>query len=366
MNISKNICLAFLTLLLTSAGLSAQVMYPGDVNNSGQANAIDVLYLGLAFGSEGPERFSPTTSWMPQSIAPSQWSQTFPNGINYAYADCNGDGIVDQLDLEEGIQANFLLEHGGNTTSDEFTGNGGLGSDPGFALFGDKEVLFGSDTLNVDVRLGAFGVPVQEFYGIAFTVTFDPALIEGDQAHYLLPSMPWYDPTGSESTHLVMENVAEGRIDVAITRIDQLGIDGSGTIGSMSFVIIEDVVGEFVLLDSFLHIENLKLINSALSDVQVYDTVQVELTPVTEAWEPEWRIFPNPARELVYLETGDLEVQRITIHNALGQQVRQYLPPAGQQTYVMPTDGLPGGTYFLEIATPKGRWVRKLMIQQIR
>ncbi|MDV7397617.1 hypothetical protein RZS08_39820, partial [Arthrospira platensis SPKY1] len=71
MNISKNICLVFLALLLTSAGLSAQVMYPGDVNNSGQANAIDVLYLGLAFGSEGPERMSPTTAWMPQSIAPS-------------------------------------------------------------------------------------------------------------------------------------------------------------------------------------------------------------------------------------------------------------------------------------------------------
>jgi hypothetical protein len=113
MRLTKVNWLIIATLLLTSAGLSGQVMYPGDVNNSGQANTLDVLFLGLSWGSTGPERMSPTTAWMPQSVAPNQWAQEFSNGINYAYADCNGDGVIDQADLEEGIEANFLLEHGG-------------------------------------------------------------------------------------------------------------------------------------------------------------------------------------------------------------------------------------------------------------
>lgn len=350
------------TLLQTSAGLSGQVMYPGDVNNSGQANALDVLYLGKAWGITGPERMSPTTSWMPQSIAPNQWSQEFSNGINYAYADCNGDGVVDQPDLEQGIEANFLLDHPGNTTDDEYSSGGAQGSSPGFSAVGDKEVLFGLDTLTVEIRLGSAALPVTQFYGAAFTLLFNPALIEGEEASFELPGIRWYDPSGDESASLVVTDLVNGRIDVALTRINQEGFDGWGLLGVFSFVIIEDVVGEFVLFDDFLQITNIKVIGSDETDVQVFDTTTVVLKTTEKKREPEWRLFPNPAFETVYLETGELNVLYFRLTNALGQEVKRYYPAGKQEAYPMEIGQLIPGTYFVEIYTQQGRWVRKLII----
>ena len=350
-------------LLLTSAGLYSQVMYPGDANNSGEANGLDVLTIGQVYGFTGPVRAGGTSDWMPQSIAPNLWSDTFPNGLNHAYADSNGDGIIDELDITDGVQQNFLQTHPGNLIPDVYSSGGSPGSSPGLAAYGDKDVLFGLDTLHVDIRLGSGSMPVDQFYGIAFTVFFDPALIEMDQASYILPDIPWYDPGETESVAMVIENPTEGRIDVAITRINQEGIDGFGSLGTMAFVIIEDVVGEFVEYENFLSIENIKVINNGLLDVQVFDTVEVKLTPVTETWEPEWNLYPNPASETVILETGEVNVEQINIYNTLGQEVQRYLPAGQREAHTIPVSGLPGGTYFLELQTPKGRWVKKLIIR---
>ncbi|MBK7408691.1 MAG: T9SS type A sorting domain-containing protein [Saprospirales bacterium] len=363
MSSTKTIWLTIQTLLLTCTGLFSQVMYPGDANNSGVANGLDVLTIGQAYGLTGPTRMGATTDWMPQSIAPSQWAQTFPNGLNYAYADSNGDGIIDDLDITEGVQLNFLQEHTGNLIPDEYSTGGTPGSSPGLAAYGDKDVLFGLDTLHVDMRIGAGSMPVTGFYGVAFTVFFNPDLIQPDQANYFLPDIAWYDPSGTESTSMVIENPTAGRIDVAITRINQEGVDGFGSIGTMAFVIIEDVVGEFVEYDNFLSIENIKVIDQGLNDIQVFDTVEAKLTPVTEVWEPEWRLYPNPAAETVTLETGALNVQQVLILNSLGQEVQRYIPSGQQETYTIPIRNLPGGAYFLEVQGTKGRWVKKLIIR---
>lgn len=351
-------------LLLTSVGLFSQsVMYPGDANNSGQANALDVLYIGQIYGNTGPTRMNATTNWMPENIVNSMWADTFANGVNWACADSNGDGVIDDLDITDGVQQNFLLEHAGNTADDIFSSGGSPGSNPGFAAYGDKEVLFGLDTLTVDVRLGSASMPVDEFYGIAFTVFFDPDLIEADQANYFLPDLPWYDPSETESQAMVIENPTEGRIDVAITRINQEGVNGHGSIGTMGFVIIEDVVGEFVEYEEFLSIENIKVINNGGANVEVFDTLEVQLTPVTELWEPEWNLYPNPATETVYLEIGEMNIHQITILNALGQEVQRHYPAGQQEILTVPMGDLPGGTYFLEVQTQRGRWVKKLIIR---
>ena len=363
MTSNKTFWLTLQALLLTSVGLFGQVMYPGDVNNSGQANALDVLYIGQVFGNTGPVRSGATTDWMPQSIAPNLWADTLDNGLNQAYADSNGDGIIDDLDITDGVQLNFLQEHTGNLIPDEYSTGGTPGSSPGFAAYGDKDVLFGLDTLHVDIRLGAGSMPVTGFYGVAFTVFFNPDLIEADQANYFLPDIAWYDPAGTESTSMVIENPTAGRIDVAITRINQEGVDGFGSIGTMAFVIIEDVVGEFVEYETFLSIENIKVIDQGWGNIEVFDTVEVQLTPVTEVWEPEWRLYPNPATETVILETGELNVQQVVILNSLGQEVQRYIPPGQQDAYTIPIRNLPGGAYFLEVQGTKGRWVKKLIIR---
>ncbi|MFM9949281.1 MAG: hypothetical protein ACKV1O_15180, partial [Saprospiraceae bacterium] len=91
-----NIILITLALLACAQLAGAQTLHPGDADDNGEVNQYDLLYIGYAYGTVGPMRLEDDTEFSPQAI-PLLWTQTFPNGLNYAYADANGNGVVDFL-----------------------------------------------------------------------------------------------------------------------------------------------------------------------------------------------------------------------------------------------------------------------------
>src|ERR1039458_8539318 len=68
-------------------------VWPGDADDNGEVNKRDVLHIGLAYGSTGPSRADTSSTW--QAYHANDWKKTFKGGLNYKYADCNGDGKVD-------------------------------------------------------------------------------------------------------------------------------------------------------------------------------------------------------------------------------------------------------------------------------
>ena len=105
----KSILLFAIAFLCFSPLCFTQVVWPGDVNNNGIVNEVDLLYLGFAFNATGSPRVDATTDWAGQTIT-EEWEGNFPNGLNFVYADCNGDGLVNEEDAEV-IKANILLVH---------------------------------------------------------------------------------------------------------------------------------------------------------------------------------------------------------------------------------------------------------------
>ncbi|MEO0732875.1 MAG: dockerin type I domain-containing protein, partial [Bacteroidota bacterium] len=98
----KTFTLAF-ALTLTfffSAVLPAQeaMLWPGDVDNNGHVNGIDLLYWNHAYGAAGPVRAGASTDWVAQLMG-EEWDRTYPSGHNFAYADVDGDGRVTSQDL---------------------------------------------------------------------------------------------------------------------------------------------------------------------------------------------------------------------------------------------------------------------------
>jgi hypothetical protein len=77
-------------------------VYPGDANNDGIVNEMDVLPLGVYWNVSGDGRGMPPL-WHRQ--ASKSWT---PQGATYA--DCNGDGLVDESDLLV-IGTNWGLNH---------------------------------------------------------------------------------------------------------------------------------------------------------------------------------------------------------------------------------------------------------------
>ena len=173
----------FLLLAVSCWQLPAQDLYPGDVNNNGIVNGADVLYWGIAFGETGPAReveFQ-TNDFIPVPFTP--WSLTFPNGLNYAYADCNGNGTVDNQDLVQTIRQNFLQVHG-VIQDDPFDNLGIPGIDPMLSPIPDQPTAAGGQTVIIDFTLGSAETPVPDFYGLTFTIRYNPDLWEDGETEF--------------------------------------------------------------------------------------------------------------------------------------------------------------------------------------
>lgn len=87
-------------LLLAPLPVLSQILLPGDANNDGRVNHVDLLAIGLNFGQTGPARIPPAQGidWTPKPFQP--WPTTLPStGINDAFSDCDGDGIVSPEDI---------------------------------------------------------------------------------------------------------------------------------------------------------------------------------------------------------------------------------------------------------------------------
>lgn len=71
-------------------------VWPGDCDYDLNANNVDLISLGLAYGATGSTRTGASNNWTAQPSA--DWSQWFQLGANYKHSDCNGDGVVDAND----------------------------------------------------------------------------------------------------------------------------------------------------------------------------------------------------------------------------------------------------------------------------
>ena len=98
----------FLLLLIFACAIahSQVIMFPGDANNDGVANQYDILPVGVAYGMEGFPRPGASPIWQPQ-FQPFAWPQNLPvSGVNLAFVDSDGNGLIDSLDIDA-IAFNF-------------------------------------------------------------------------------------------------------------------------------------------------------------------------------------------------------------------------------------------------------------------
>ena len=104
----------FLFLLLFESISAQDKLWPGDANNSGVTNCVDLLYIGVGYNENGPSRPNATTLWQEQDIN-TLWPEYYlDNTTNYAYGDCNGDGVINDNDVNMAIKANYYLQHTSN------------------------------------------------------------------------------------------------------------------------------------------------------------------------------------------------------------------------------------------------------------
>ncbi len=331
-------------------------VWPGDANSDNIVNNIDLLNIGVGYGSTGPERVNASLMWFAQNA--SDWVDTFATGENYKHADCNGDSTINSSDTVAILQ-NYNKVHSKNSGQGSGSSNGGL-----FLTF-ESDTAESGDSLSVTVHLGDSLNPVNDIYGLAFTITYDPTLIDSGTIN--IDFIDSWLGSAANTLHLAKDFADVGKTDVAISRIDQTNVSGYGPICIASIVIEDNLDGiqqlplvltmdiaNTVFIDKD---ENLLALNSSPDSIVIWEPTGMEA--ITKLLE-KVHIYPNPADGILTISTGTLAIDEIVITDMVGQIVYANKPKEGD--LLLDISNLYSGLYLVVINSGSKRVVKKLSI----
>lgn len=354
-------------------------VWPGDANADGVANNFDVLAVGLAFYSEGPERPNATVAWEAQ-YAPNWETETtaitlaesfdsidintFASYlIDNKHTDCDGNGLVAAEDIAA-IELNYGLSHGKGITADQEP----MPESPILSIEVQGDTLLAGSTVTADLVLKMpDGSPVENAYGLAFTINYEnnvddvPLVVEGTMQMEMIDS--WMG-NSYNTVKVVKDFGADQRIDIGYTRIDHQQLSGSGKIGTMSFIIEENVAGKTAAYFPLnLSIENAFIGNAAGALVPTnIENETVEVTTSGSTPPPivlqEFKVYPNPANDLINIDLGNIEAQKSVLIDLSGRIVYQN-EMLHTNTFTIESQNLASGFYLLNIQTKEGYSISK-------
>jgi hypothetical protein len=348
----------FFSFLITLCDLSAQAMWPGDANNNGVANGADFVYYGLAHGSQGPQRPNASPNWVPQTIAP--WSQSFANGVNYAFADFDGDGEVDNSDQSK-FEANWGKTHG--SVSADGYGASVSGASVRVKLFPGATQVAPGASLNIEVRIGDPTHPVTGLYGLAFKMHYSQDLVNsgGSDIEFNDLSGSWFDGGGA-SRHFFQKNENIGRAETGLTRTNQMPVSGQGAVGSFSIIIEDIIVGRLrdtldIVIDSLIVFDANGNASGAEGDtIQVIVVDPSAAAPDNTPGQKGMQIAPNPVSgSFLYVHTPT-PVESATLTDLNGRVVWRTLFEAPDTRMALEKPHLPPGIYMLKMQGKAQVW----------
>lgn len=367
----KNLLLTiFVASLFVTTPLLAQTIpvWPGDVNNNGQVTNVDILYLGLGFDSQGPPRDTSQdgNDWLERQATP--WN-TFiiDTTLNGALADCNGDGFVDTFDLAA-INQNYLLTTGAGNRPDST-----IPSTPNYPpLFFQTppDSIEENTTVVLDLHLGNTQLPVDSFYGIAFTIEFDTAVISRGSWAALATSS--FAPAFSYEITFLKELYDSARVDIAYSLTPNAGtitsVSTDSSILALSFIIEDNLIGiaqldptldlrfsNITMIDGNGHLQGANAIDLSIP-LKVIDTG----VGINEL-EAKLQVYPNPAQDQLHIN-GINNIDLLTITDLAGATVLTHVPTNGSATQTLNTEALSNGLYLLQVQTSKGTIRKKVLI----
>jgi hypothetical protein len=209
-------------------------VWPGDLNFDKKVNVADILPIGYFYLSTGPVRPNASLAWMAQPSA--LWGFDKTNKTRSAYktfADGTPDGIINLAD-QTSIGFNLNRSHlRASTATEEYRDpiiNNAANIPTINVAMPDDIVPASSLPKNevVTLSLGSAADPLNNVYGIAFDIFFNPAAVNTNAitANY---AGSIFGTLGTNFTRIEdRSGLAQGRFSVGITRYNTTGINATG------------------------------------------------------------------------------------------------------------------------------------------
>lgn len=346
-----------------SACENTDCVFPGDADRNMVADNYDILPIGLHFGETGPVRSDATIGWYGQP-AP-DW-QISADSLSLKHVDTNGDGEI-YFDDVDAIEQNYNRTHDGVYAMR-------VEGAPGLHLEFDLDTIYsapdtGTIIINADIIMGTANLPVEGVYGVAFSIGYSADLVDTNTvaADYFTGS--WI---GNPTTVLQLEKnvINESVIDFGYSRTDQQNISGFGQIGSVSFVMTDNIIGKLASeIELNFPITNVRAIDNTGEEIVITgsdNAVVLDLGNTTTTVEnPDLsqniNIFPNPTTNTINMTISDLQAQTVILYNAVGQRVlaRQIAATDIQ----IDVRHLPSGVYLVSVQTEKGIYNQRIIVK---
>lgn len=358
----RNLVLTTIIILWTVTGAAGQQVWPGDINNNGIVNNIDVLYWAVANGATGAQRSTPTTDWVGQDLPATLWEQNFPEGLNYAYADCDGDGDVDDDDKAI-IESNFGEVHG-MVVPDEYA-TGEIGANPQLLLSAEDVNLAPEDTLEGDLSLGTETDSITNLYGIAFTLVYDPDVVSkmGNAVRLDILEDTWLNGQGDEMVIQFRNNDRDNGItQFAIVRKDGQPVSGFGEIGKLNIVMEDIVVGKSDATISDIRTVTIGLENILVAPSKLEFTLDTTLTGTRQQiLNQGMKLYPNPASSdqiTLELDNPQESIRLIQLFDMNGRLLLSQRLNGGSAKEVLQIGAYPAGIYTIKLISDKHLYVK--------
>lgn len=326
-------------------------VWAGDVNYDLTADYLDLLFLGVAYGSTGYARASSTISWVPQYAK--NWPLFYPSAVNYKHADCDGNGIVNDDDTLA-IYANYGSVHSSGIIVPEFDAIDGVPD-----LYFDISGLAprAGDNITVPIKFGNAGIPVPVIYGLAIEVYIngiptltDPLILDYGSSWIGTPDQilrMTYSP-GSNQIH------------GSYVRKDGNDTVGYGTVGLLKLQVPVTTPDKSVMRFNFL---SAKVIDRSGNELHAYNIINKSIiisspTAIIEKSDmpaPDYRVFPNPSSGSITIIRSNDPIGNCSVRmfDMLGRVVQAQDLHFKDHESILKAD-MPGGSYILQIKDTEG------------
>ena len=343
--IDANLCMAYDTINVLTPASS---VWPGDTNDDNVANNLDLLPIGLHHGATGTTRANASTNWTCQPSIDWGTGTTGNLSVDIKHIDCDGNGTINSIDTNAIILnwAQTHLKSGGTSINN---------NNATIDIFIDSATANPGDTLSLPIILGSSGTP-NNGYGIAFTITYDPAGIDTNSIQIDF-SNSWLGNINSNMIGISKDFYTAGEVEVAMTRIDHNSALGSGVIGHITFTIKDDVLPKFsnssIRLD--FNVKDVQFIDTTGGDIPTIPLPTQMLVvslptgqSVINSKSNSIIAYPNPTSGELRIQSSQEAIEEIQVFDVMGNMVIQKTAIDNLQTTI-DLNKMPSGVYLVNV-----------------
>ncbi len=338
-----------------------ECVWPGDANHDGQVNVTDLLSVGYCIGETGPARNNGSTTWYGQYGT--DWGRTIGGtDIDFKHIDADGDGAITAADTAA-ITASYGKQHSiiakatpAPTVQPLYFIPRNLDPQPG-------------DLVIIDIVFGTEANPVLDANGLTFSVNYPAALVEPGSINITFDESSWlhYDaPTVG-----LVASPFESRLDAGLTRTIGRGASGYGAVGTLSFIIIEDIdgarPGDEINVNTNITNPTTMNSNGDMVGLTVFDpTLFINFREPVAQDEDDLIAFPNPTQDQINLHlNGNDEMSEVEMFTLTGQRLYHNTAVNNNRLQIDVTGTqFANGMYLIRAKTGEGLITKKVQIMK--